>query len=47
MIGAKHLFIAAHARPLCLTLVTNNTDEFERVGDLEIENRTMPPRRKR
>ena len=40
MIGANDLFIAAHARSLGLTLVTNNTDEFERVPDLMIENWT-------
>ena len=28
MIGAKDLFIAAHARSLDLTLVTHNTREF-------------------
>jgi tRNA(fMet)-specific endonuclease VapC len=38
MIGANDLFIAAHARCLKLTLVTNNTDEFGRVQDLNIEN---------
>lgn len=47
MIGANDLFIAAHARGLGVTLVTNNTAEFKRVGDLEIENWTIPPRRKR
>ena len=31
MIGANDLFIAAHARCLGLTLVTNNTREFGRV----------------
>ncbi|MGA2191616.1 MAG: PIN domain-containing protein, partial [Steroidobacteraceae bacterium] len=31
MIGANDLFIAAHARSLELTLVTNNTREFGRV----------------
>ena len=34
MIGANDLFIAAHARALGLTLVTNNTAEFERVQGL-------------
>ena len=34
MIGANDLFIAAHARALGLTLVTNNTAEFERVERL-------------
>src|SRR5437667_12823270 len=38
MIGANDLFIAAHARSLGLTLVTNNTHEFGRVQNLVIEN---------
>ena len=38
LIGANDLFIAAHARSLNLTLVTNNTGEFGRVPDLTIEN---------
>lgn len=38
MIGANDLFIAAHARSLRLTLVTNNTGEFGRVPELKIEN---------
>jgi len=37
-IGANDLFIAAHARHLGLTLVTNNTREFSRVPGLKIEN---------
>ncbi|MCC7241187.1 MAG: type II toxin-antitoxin system VapC family toxin [Acidobacteria bacterium] len=45
-IGANDLLIAAHARSLGVTLVTNNTAEFERVGDLRLENWTLPPRRK-
>jgi tRNA(fMet)-specific endonuclease VapC len=40
MIGANDLFIAAHARSLGLTLVTNNTREFGRVPKLAIENWT-------
>jgi tRNA(fMet)-specific endonuclease VapC len=40
MIGANDLFIAAHARSLKLTLVTNNTQEFGRVPELHIENWT-------
>jgi tRNA(fMet)-specific endonuclease VapC len=40
MIGSNHLFIAAHARSLGLTLVTNNTREFARVRGLAIENWT-------
>ena len=40
MIGANDLFIAAHARSLGLTLVTNNTREFGRVPRLLIENWT-------
>jgi tRNA(fMet)-specific endonuclease VapC len=39
-IGANDLFIAAHARHLGLTLVTNNTREFNRVPGLKIENWT-------
>ena len=38
MIGANDLFIAAHARSLNLSLVTNNTQEFCRVPELRIEN---------
>ena len=38
MIGANGLFIAAHARSLEITLVTNNTGEFGRVPGLRIEN---------
>lgn len=41
MIGANDLFIAAHARSLGLTLVTNNTREFRRVPRLLIENWTV------
>src|SRR5258708_31704155 len=41
MIGANDLFIAAHARSLGLTLVTNNTREFGRVSRLVIENWTV------
>ena len=37
-IGANDLMIAAHARALGLTLVTNNTREFERVKGLLLEN---------
>ncbi len=40
MIGANDLFIAAHARSLGLTLVTNNTREFARVPKLKIDNWT-------
>ena len=38
MIGANDLLIAAHARCLGLTLVTNNVAEFRRVPGLKIEN---------
>lgn len=41
MIGANDLFIAAHARSLGLTLVTNNSGEFQRVPDLVLENWTV------
>ncbi len=37
-IGAMDLLIAAHARSLSLTLVTNNLKEFERVPGLRTEN---------
>jgi tRNA(fMet)-specific endonuclease VapC len=47
VIVANDLFIAAHARALGLTLVTNNTAEFERVSNLAIENWTISPRRKK
>ena len=47
MIGANDLFIAAHARALGLTLVTNNTAEFERVRDVKLQNWTLPARRSR
>jgi len=47
LIGANDLLVAAHARALGLTLVTNKTTEFERVGDLAIENWTTPTRRKK
>jgi tRNA(fMet)-specific endonuclease VapC len=38
MIGANDLLIAAHARCLGLTLVTNNMREFKRVQGLKVEN---------
>jgi tRNA(fMet)-specific endonuclease VapC len=37
-IGHNDFFIAAHARALGLTLVTDNLGEFERVPGLKIEN---------
>ena len=44
MIGANDLFIAAHARSLGLTLVTNNTAQFGRVKGLTLENWTLEAR---
>jgi tRNA(fMet)-specific endonuclease VapC len=38
MIGSNDAWIAAHARALDLTLVTNNEREFKRVSGLKIEN---------
>lgn len=38
IIGPNDLFIAAHARSLDLTLITNNRREFDRVPDLKVEN---------
>jgi len=40
LIGPNDTLIAAHARCLGLTLVTNNTREFGRVPGLKIENWT-------
>jgi tRNA(fMet)-specific endonuclease VapC len=37
-IGGNDLWIAAHALSQDLTLVTNNTREFERVPGLKLEN---------
>lgn len=44
LIGANDLLIAAHARALKLTLVTNNTREFNRIPGLKIENWTIARR---
>lgn len=38
IIGGNDLFIAAHARALNATLVTNNLKEFSRVPGLNLEN---------
>jgi len=38
LIGASDLWIAAHARSLGVTLVSNNIREFERVPMLKLEN---------
>ncbi len=40
IIGSNDMLIAAHARCLGLTLVTNNTREFQRVPGLKVENWT-------
>jgi len=37
-VDAMDMLIAAHARSLSLTLVTNNIKEFERVPGLRVEN---------
>ena len=37
-IGGNDLWIAAHALSQNITLVTNNTREFERVAGLKVEN---------
>jgi tRNA(fMet)-specific endonuclease VapC len=37
-IGGNDLLIAAHARALGATIVTANTQEFNRVRDVKIEN---------
>ena len=38
LIGPLDMLIAAHAKSLKLTLVTNNIGEFERIKDLKIED---------
>ncbi|MDR1807819.1 MAG: PIN domain-containing protein [Propionibacteriaceae bacterium] len=38
MIGVYDRLLAGHARSLALTMVTNNTREFERVPGLMVEN---------
>lgn len=38
LIGNNGLWIAAHAKSLDITLVTNNEKEFQRVGGLTLEN---------
>ncbi len=40
LIGANDMLIAAHARSLGYTLITNNTREFERVEGLLLDNWT-------
>jgi len=37
-IGANDLWIAAHAKAMNLTLVTNNVREFDRVPGLKVQN---------
>jgi len=37
-IGAMDMLLAAHARSLSITLVTNNTREFEKIPQLLLEN---------
>ena len=37
-IGPNDMLIAAHARALDLTVVTNNTKEFARVPGLKLDN---------
>ena len=38
LIGNNDLWIAAHARAIDVTLITNNTNEFSRVIGLNLEN---------
>ena len=38
LIGGNDLLIAAHAKSIGMTLITNNTKEFERVEGLNIDN---------
>lgn len=41
-IGPLDMLIAAHARSLDLTLVTNNRREFDRIPGLRVENWVQP-----
>jgi tRNA(fMet)-specific endonuclease VapC len=41
-LGAADLMIAAHARALGATVVTNNSKDFRRVKGLQVENWTKP-----
>lgn len=47
VLGANALVIAAHARALGVTLVTNHVADFARVVDLKLDNWTQPPRGRR
>ncbi len=38
VVGSLELLIAAHAKSLGVKLVTNNTKEFDRIPDLDLEN---------
>ena len=40
LIGPLDMLIGAHAKSLKMTLVTNNTREFERIKDLKIDDWT-------
>jgi len=40
LIGPFDMLIGAHAKSLQMTLVTNNTREFERISDLRLEDWT-------
>jgi tRNA(fMet)-specific endonuclease VapC len=42
IIGAMDLLIAAQAKSLGLTLVTNNISEFSRIPDLKLQNWVAP-----
>jgi tRNA(fMet)-specific endonuclease VapC len=46
LIGGNDLWIAAHARALGLTLVTNNQREFQRVPGLKLQNWVAPDEQK-
>lgn len=43
MIGPNDLLIAAHARSRGLIVVTDNTREFERIPDLNVQNWLVSP----
>ena len=41
-IGPMDMLIAAHAKSMDLTLITNNTSEFERIEGLQLEDWSIP-----
>ena len=42
VIGSMDMMIAAHARSIPVTIVTDNVREFTRIPDLSVENWLRP-----